>query len=131
MRFILNLKGICSMTQARENLGLETLSGRRESARISLLMKIIADDTESSAVIRDSLSELLTNSHDHYTRMSQSSVPFTLQTNLQIFSLQLCSEDDSGPETWHCLTIFFSSKRSPLLPCSGRSRDSNQIQIQM
>ena len=85
MRFILNLKGICSMTDARENLGLETLSDRRKTARISLLMKIIADDTESSAVIRDSLSEFLTNPHDHYTRMSQSSVPFTLQTNLQLF----------------------------------------------
>ena len=65
------IKGICSsssMTEARENLGLETLSDSRKSARMSLLMKIIADDTESSAVIRDSLSEFFTNPHDHYTR---------------------------------------------------------------
>ena len=51
MCFVLNLKGICNMTEARENLGLETLSDRCKPASISLLMKIIADDTESSAVI--------------------------------------------------------------------------------
>ena len=73
------------MTEARGEIGLETLADRRKSARMSLLMKVIADDTESSAVIRDGFSELVTNMHDYNTRMSQSNVPFTLQSNTDLF----------------------------------------------
>ena len=73
------------MTEARGEIGLETLADRRNSARLSLIMKIIADDTENSAVIRDGFSELVTNMHGYNIRMSQSNVAFTLQSNAYIF----------------------------------------------
>ena len=73
------------MTEARGEIGLETLADRRKSARVSLLMKIIADDSDSSAVIRDSFSEIVANMHDYNTRMSQTAVPFTLQSHTVIF----------------------------------------------
>jgi hypothetical protein len=42
IRFIiLDLKGICSISEAREQLQLETLESRHRKARISLLMKIV------------------------------------------------------------------------------------------
>ena len=55
------------MTKAKGEIGLETMAGRQKLARMSLLMKFIADNTESSAVvIRDGFSELVTNNiHDY------------------------------------------------------------------
>ena len=37
--------------KAKGEIGLETLAGRQKSARVSLLMKVIADNSESSAVV--------------------------------------------------------------------------------
>ena len=85
IRFILDLKGICSISDARNLLEIETLSERRKTARTSLLMKIISGDSESTAIIRECFTDLVTNQHDHFTRLSQSSVPFTLQSNLLPF----------------------------------------------
>ena len=65
------------MTETRGEIGLETLADRRKSARVSLLMKIIADNSDSSAVIKNSFSELVTNMHYYNTPVSQSTVPFT------------------------------------------------------
>ena len=73
------------MAEARREIGLETVADRQKLASVSLLMKIVAEDTGSRAVIRDGFSELVTNMHDYNTRMSQSNVPFTFQSSTDIF----------------------------------------------
>ena len=45
IRFIAGLKGISSVSAARENLGIPLLSDRRTDFRIKLLMKILSDNT--------------------------------------------------------------------------------------
>ena len=48
VRFIANLRGVESVTVAREKLGLALLSDRRKSARIALLLKILSSNTHQS-----------------------------------------------------------------------------------
>ena len=44
VHFIADLRGVESVTEAGEKLGLELLVDRRKAARIYILMKIIGDD---------------------------------------------------------------------------------------
>ena len=116
MHFILDLKGICSISDAQKLLEMETLSERRKAARLSLLMKIISGDSESSAIIRECFTDLVTNQHDHFTRLSQSSVPFTLKSNLLPFHNSYVPRTTRDLRLSTVQLFASSSKRSPLLP---------------
>ena len=79
MIFIVGLRGVASVTEAREKLGLELLVERRKAACISLLMNIIGNDRHSS--LMDCFDSLSKESHLHYTRLAASNNPCALSTN--------------------------------------------------
>ena len=73
-------RGVESVTEAREKLGLELLVDRRKAAHIYLLIKIIGDDKHS--LLMDRFDSLYKGSHSHYTRSASSNNnPCALPTN--------------------------------------------------
>ena len=48
VQFIANVRGVKSVTVAREELGLAILSDRKKSARIALLLKILSSNIHQS-----------------------------------------------------------------------------------
>jgi hypothetical protein len=50
VRFIANLKGRDSVTDARNKLNLHTLEDRRKNHRVSLLMKILSNESQNNAL---------------------------------------------------------------------------------
>ena len=85
VRFILNLKGICSITDSRESLGLLSLQDRRKSKRINLFMQILSDNTHS--VLIDSFNQLCTSRQAEHTTRSVAHYNnlYVFQTNLNFF----------------------------------------------
>ena len=65
MRFIANLRGVESVTVAREKLGLALLSDGRKSASIVLLLKILSNIHQS---LMDLFDTIISNTHFHNTR---------------------------------------------------------------
>lgn len=88
IRFILNLKGIVSITEGREKLQLETLEERRLRSRKHTLMKIL-----SNADIHSLLSNDLTNmmsvtrnvTSACTTRSQSNTLPLSLYTRTNVF----------------------------------------------
>ena len=68
MRFIANLRGVESVTVAREKLGIALLSDRRKSARIALLLKILSSNIHQS--LMDQFYAVFSNTHSHNTRFA-------------------------------------------------------------
>ena len=66
VRFIANLRGVESVTVAREKFGLALLSDRRKSARIALLLKILSSNIHQS--LMDQFDAVVSNTHSHNTR---------------------------------------------------------------
>jgi len=62
IRFILNLRGICSITEARAELNLDTLEERRRGSRKNLFLRIMAGDNEHPALAQ-CFPELCFNAH--------------------------------------------------------------------
>lgn len=82
VRFIKNLKGIVSVTVARESLGLELLESRRKTSRINLLTTILGSDGHS--FLSNEFSDLMV-SHVYGTRSSSKGLPRPVHTNLNLF----------------------------------------------
>ena len=72
MRFIANLRGVESVTVAREKLGLALLSDQRKSARIALLLKILSSNTHQS--LMDQFEAVVSNTHSHNNNNTTRSV---------------------------------------------------------
>ena len=68
VKFIANLRGRTSVTEARERLGLELLAKRRKKHRLSLLSKILSNENKHSALLSD------------YDEISQDRVEYTITT---------------------------------------------------
>ena len=71
VKFIANLRGRTSITEARERLGLELLSKRRRNHRLSLLNKILSNESKHSALA------------SAYDEISQDRVDYTMTTRSQ------------------------------------------------
>ena len=76
VRFIANLRGVESVTVAREKLGLALLSDRRKSARIALLLKILSSNRHQS--LMDQFEAVVSNTHSHNTRSVAHNAPGAL-----------------------------------------------------
>lgn len=83
VRFILNLKGIQSMTAARDKLKLSTLESRRKASRLKLLMLFLSNNDICSN-ISESYDNLTTCS-SALTRQMSNYVPRSLTTNLNVY----------------------------------------------
>lgn len=79
VRFIAGLRGVESVTEAREKLGLELLGERRKSARMVLLIKIIANNGHQSLVA--AFDDIISSSHSHDTSSATINNPRALTTN--------------------------------------------------
>ena len=66
VRFVANLRGVESVTVAREKLGLALLSDRKKLARIALLLKILSSNIHQS--LMDQLDAVVSNTHSRNTR---------------------------------------------------------------
>ena len=71
VKFIANLRGRTSVTEARERLGLELLVKRRRNHRLSLLNKILSNESKHSAL------------SSAYDEISQDRVDYTMTTRSQ------------------------------------------------
>ena len=83
VRFICNLKGVASVTEARENMQLEALDIRRKRARFNLLMNILSNNTHSALI--ESFDFLMSQPHQHDTRMSRSCTPQAITCNTNTY----------------------------------------------
>lgn len=86
-RFILNLKGICGITESKEKVSLLPLEQRRKNARIKLLHMILSNDDKFRDLI-DSFDQLMAcsqSSHGHSTRSVTLSTPYVFPTNSSYF----------------------------------------------
>ena len=83
IRFICNLRGVCSASEARDSVALESLENRRKINRKSILLNIIAGDG-CHQVLRDafgSFTEFQTGMNAHHTRSQSQGVPPALCAN--------------------------------------------------
>jgi len=85
IRFITGLRGIFSVTDAREKLGLQTLETRRRDSRLRLMLNILVNEK-----LHDPLSQFF-NSHFSsvsgvVTRSSALSIPTAPSTNTTFFN---------------------------------------------
>ena len=84
IRFITNLKGRDSITKARTQLNLETLTERRRKARHCLLLKLLSDDEHHGSMIKDY--DELTNSKDMpITRATSRGAPPTIYAKTSVY----------------------------------------------
>ena len=81
MRFILDIKGIASMTEARDKLNLDSLEDRRRMYRLKALHGYIAEADNNSLLYNDF--SQLTACNSVVTRSASRSVPLAIysQTN--------------------------------------------------
>ena len=86
VRFICDLRGVVSVTEARERIGLETLGDRRKNARVKLLMKILTNDAHDS-LIQDfnNITARQTDLHQYDTRSARCSAPLAFYSNTNTF----------------------------------------------
>jgi hypothetical protein len=83
LRFILNLKGIQSMSDARDRLRINTLESRRKSCRLKLLTHLITNDN-----ICPNISNTFTRLTSHpsvLTRHMNNNVPRSVLTNCNLY----------------------------------------------
>ena len=88
IRFILNLKGRCSISEARENLGLPTLESRRMHQRIKMLHYIIeqSDQLSSFSELKSIINLWFSSTNNtHETRSQSQGQPIAIFTNTNIF----------------------------------------------
>ena len=83
VRFISDLRGKRSVTEARQFLDLELLEARRKSARMTLMLEILADSRHSSFV--DSFKHLQDTTHDHNTRSTTNGEPPAIESNSSFY----------------------------------------------
>ena len=83
VRFICNLKGVASVTEARENIQLEALEIRRKRARLNLLINILSNSTHSALI--GSFNFLMSQPHQYDTRSSRSNAPKAIACNTNTY----------------------------------------------
>ena len=86
IRFIKNMKGRHGVTEARDQLELKSLKDRRKSHRLSLLMRILSDNTKHQALASEY--EELVNSRSQttmITRAAQRGEPNSIYASSQTY----------------------------------------------
>ena len=82
VRFVKNLRGIVSVSEARDELQLETLEARRRQARHRLLNKIVGGQSVNQKVLDSCFPSLSASPpHDHATRSIGRGVPTSQHIN--------------------------------------------------
>ena len=77
VRFIANLRGVESVTVAKDELGLALLGDRQKSARIVILLKTLSSNVHRS--LMDQFDAVVSNTHSHNTRSVAHNDPELLQ----------------------------------------------------
>jgi len=85
VRFIMNVKGRDSVTEARNEIGLKTLEDRRKDIRMSLLMRILAKENCHQA-LNSTYDELMKeNNHQIATRSITRGEPRTIYAASSVY----------------------------------------------
>ncbi len=87
IRFILNLRGICSISEAKAGLKIDSLESRRYASRTRSLANIMSHPEYHGALFDDlsSMFSLTDAEHVHVTRSISNSLPRSVTTNTNLF----------------------------------------------
>ena len=87
IRFILNLRGICSISEAKADLKIDSLESRRYASRTRSLANIMSHPEYHGALFDDlsSMFSLTDAEHVHVTRSISNSLPRSVTTNTNLF----------------------------------------------
>ena len=84
VRLILNLKGICNITEGLKKLELPTLENRRTTSRKSTLIKFLENSDKHQSLI-DFYNKLITSNECAHTRSATKGLPKAVMANTDIF----------------------------------------------
>ena len=119
LRFIGSLKGICSISDFREKLGLDTLETRRRNSRKSLLCSIIAGE-KSHEDLRSSFPELtFLFSSNYFTRSVSSLNPPAVMCNTNLFLHSFLPAKDCPRAESRLPIATMKCVNGPLFPLMG------------
>lgn len=87
IRFILNLKGRCSITDARNRLNLSTLEQRRKDHRLQIFLRVLQHNNHQSfSELYDLANATLSSpTNTHATRSKSMNIPLAVSANSNIF----------------------------------------------